>query len=396
MFMPAPFDLLIPRRVVYGWGRREELGTLAASLGRRVLLIDGSRTLRRSLEWTALIETLEKSGLKVESVASASAEPSIQDVDEATEIVRQLSPGPGDLVLAIGGGSALDLGKAVAAMAMNGNGRSVREFLEGIGTGAVIEHDPLPVLAVPTTAGTGSEATKNAVISCPDPACKKSLRSERMVPAIVLLDPELTVSVPAAQTASSGMDAITQLLESLVTRKAQPATDALCIAGLKLSLGTLNTAYHHPDDRVARESMCLAAFYSGVALTNSGLGLAHGVAAALGAICEIPHGLACAVMLPATLKVNVSVLKDKLKSLSPLLSTDPGWKDIPPDALAEHVIEAVETLCRELQIPSRLRDVGVLQSQLPQIAAGSQGNSLSGNPVTLSPGQLTALLEELW
>ncbi len=387
------FDLQVPRRIVFGWGKRSEVGKLGRSLGQRAFLVDGSRTLRASPFWQEILQSLSTGGVTVEEIATAGQEPSIEDVDEATATIQKLHPQAGDFVLAIGGGAALDLGKAVAAMATNSQGASVREFLEGIGSGRTIEQSPLPVLAMPTTSGTGSEATKNAVISCADPACKKSLRSDRMIPEIVLIDPELTVILPPQQTAYSGLDAVTQLLESYLSTKSQPATDALCLFGLDLALSSLRTAYKKPQDRDAREKMALAAFYSGIALANSGLGMAHGVAAALGSQCNVPHGLACAVMLPIALRTNLDEVRQRLEDLEiPTLLS----KRHEPGEEAEVGIELIEKFCADLGIPTRLRELGVTREQLPAIAAGSKGNSLSGNPRPLTETELLQILEAHW
>lgn len=393
--MPAlfDFDLLIPRRIVFGWGKRTELGKLAAGIGRRVFLVDGSRTLQKSHYWTEILSSLAAAKIEVVHVATASREPTIEDVDTAASLVRTHQPGEGDLILGIGGGAALDLAKAVAAMVTNGDGVSVREYLEGIGTGRTLTVAPLPVIAMPTTSGTGSEATKNAVISCDDPPCKKSLRSDRMVPDIVLIDPELTVPLSPQQTAYSGLDAITQLLESYVSRKSQPATEMVCLFGLDLALPAIRTAFKKPTDQDAREKMALASFYSGIALANSGLGMAHGVAAPLGSVCHVPHGLACAVMLPVALRTNLDEIREKFEDLDLAHLLSNKHTDLED---AEVVIELIENLCRDLKIPARLRDIGVTQEQIPALVAGSRGNSMSGNPVELTDAQLQSILEVNW
>ncbi|HWL07245.1 MAG TPA: iron-containing alcohol dehydrogenase [Planctomicrobium sp.] len=393
--MPSlEFDLLIPRRIVFGWGKRLELGKLAAGIGRRAFLVDGSKTLRASPYWKQILDSLSQSGITVEEIGTTHQEPSIEDVDNAAARVRKLNPGPDDFVLGIGGGAALDLAKAVAAMVTNTKeGESVRDFLEGIGTGRTLEQNPLPVLAVPTTSGTGSEATKNSVISCSNPPCKKSLRSDRMVPEAVLIDPELTVPLSPEQTAYSGLDAVTQLLESYTSKKSQDATDALCLFGIDLALSSLRTACRKPNDREAREKMALASFYSGIALANSGLGMAHGVAAALGSLCNVPHGLACAVMLPIALRTNLEEIRSKLEDLElPTILS----KRYEPGEEAEVGIELIEKLCRELKIPTKLRELNIKQEQLPEIAKGSRGNSMSGNPRDLSDSELLQILEANW
>jgi alcohol dehydrogenase class IV len=396
MFLPKRilmnFNLLLPRKIVCGWGRRSELGTLAAQMGKRAFLVDGSRSLRASPLWDEMLESLRAAGIETIPVATATREPAIEDVDQATRMIREASPGDEDFVLGIGGGAALDLAKALSAMATNRHGESVRDFLEGVGRGLTLRDDPLPMLAVPTTAGTGTEATKNAVISVADPPCKKSLRSEKMVPHTVLIDAELTVSLPPRQTACSGMDAITQLIESFITHRTTPVTEALCREGLKLALPHLPRACRDGTDRPAREAMAVAALLSGVTLANSGLGMAHGVAAALGAIRDVPHGLACAVMLPVAMQVNRSVAEEKLAVIGTILEGDGLMLD---DAVAA-ALNGIERLCEEVGIPKRLREIGVIRDQIPAIVAGSRGNSMNGNPRELSDDELTAILEERW
>ncbi|WP_437202201.1 iron-containing alcohol dehydrogenase [Planctomicrobium sp. SH664] len=383
------FNLLLPRQVTFGWGRRVELGTLARGLGSRVFLVDGSNTLRKSPVWGEILSSLSSQNLAVEHLCTVTCEPTIADVDATTRDILRFQPASGDLVLAIGGGAALDLAKAVAAMATNSQGGSVRDYLEGVGTGRTLTADPLPVLAVPTTAGTGSEATRNAVISCHEPPCKKSLRSNLMLPSAILIDPELTVSLSPRQTASSGLDAITQLIESFLSRRAQPFTDALCLTGLDGAMSALETACRDPGNRAARETMAYAAFLSGIALANSGLGFAHGVAAALGALCNVPHGLACATLLPIAMRQNLQVANARLRRLAPLLTGN-------LTASAEQGIAAVDSLLDNLSVPRRLRDLGVHHSQLLEIATGSRGNSLSGNPRDFTDAELLSILEAHW
>ncbi|HEY1065247.1 MAG TPA: iron-containing alcohol dehydrogenase, partial [Pirellulales bacterium] len=241
--------------------------------------------------------------------------------------------------------------------------------------------------------GTGSEATKNSVISSREPAFKKSLRSDRMVPRVVLIDPYLTTFAPANVTAWSGLDAITQLIESFLSKKAAPIPQALALEGLAKAVPSLLPAIRDPQCRWARENLAHAAYLSGLALANSGLGLAHGVAAALGAVCGTPHGLACAVMLPVALRFNRETKLAELAKLAPVVV---GPREYSSNAeAADAVIEAVENLCRDARIPRSLSELGVKPSQLDALVEGSQGNSLSGNPRAISPSELRDLLEKL-
>jgi alcohol dehydrogenase class IV len=386
------FDLLVPARTIFGWGRRIEAGQLACTLGNRAFLVSGSRSLERSDEFAQIAESLQRAGVTVVRLATISREPLVSDVDDCVERLLQSHPATGDLVIGLGGGSAIDLAKAVAAMATNRHGKSVKDFLEGVGSGLKIESPPLPVLAIPTTAGTGSEATKNSVISSNDPPFKKSLRSELMVPRIVLIDPELTVNLPAKVTAQTGMDAITQLIESYLSKRAQPIPQALAESGLRLALRSIEAAVAEGANREARESMACAAYLSGIALANSGLGMAHGVAAALGIHCHVSHGLACAVMLPPALRINRDARLKEIARLSSLESDDRSQDD---GEAADRFIARIEELTKRIGIPSRLSEIGVKPDQITAIVKGSRGNSMDGNPREVSDRELSTLLESM-
>ena len=386
------YDFFAPAQIVFGWGRRSELGKLAVQLGRRVFLISGSRTLQRSGVIDAAVRTLEEKGLTVQPFAVPSHEPEVVDVDSLVADLLRHNPSTDDVVVAIGGGSTIDLAKAAAAIARNRHGSTVVDFLEGVGKGLQITERPLNVIAVPTTAGTGTEVTKNAVISSYQPAFKKSLRSDWMIPRIVLVDPELTVSLSREITAYTGMDAITQLIESYISRRAAPIPRALALSGLKLAIPALPLVVRQPTSREGREAMSHAALLSGLALANSGLGLAHGVAAALGVTCRVPHGLACATMLPTALRVNRSVREQDLANLE--REFDPRSESNAD--LADGFLRRIEALCQEIGIPSRLRDLGVTIDQLPELVKGSRGNSMSGNPRDVSDDELFKLLRDLW
>jgi alcohol dehydrogenase class IV len=276
-------------------------------------------------------------------------------------------------------------------MAVNSAGDGVRDYLEGVGKGLQLDVPPLPILAVPTTAGTGTEATRNAVISSTSPPFKKSLRSERLVPRIALVDPELTVSNPPSVTANSGMDAVTQLLESYFSRKAQPIPQALALSGLEGVVPALREAHRNRESRSAREKLAMAAMLSGMALANSGLGLAHGVASALGCHLGTPHGLACAVLLPIALRVNATVCLALFPQLSgPIL----GRSIADPEAARDAILAEIDALGRDLAIPRRLSEIGVRKEQIPTLVQASRGSSMSGNPRDLSDDELAAILEE--
>ena len=401
--MLTPYDFFAPNRIVFGWGRRTEIGTIARSLGTRAFVVGGSRTLDGNGTLDELSRLMVSAGVAVERLVTQTREPEVADVDATVARLRATGVRDGDLVVAVGGGSAIDLAKAVAALATNTHGEGVQDFLEGVGRGLKIERPPLPLLAVPTTAGTGTEATKNAVISSFDPPFKKSLRSDLMVPKAVLVDPELTLSLPRDVTAHTGMDAITQLIESLISRRAKPIPRALCWQGLELALPAMFELSRDLGHRAAREAMSHAAMLSGIALANSGLGFAHGVAAALGVHAKVPHGLACAVMLPAALDLNREVALSDLAELGRLsanwLRSEP---DLPSydvnstsDVAASHFLAVIRALNDKLEVPQRLTELSVRRDQLAALVKGSRGNSMDGNPRDVSDDELHATLERM-
>jgi len=387
------YDFTAPRKIVFGWGRRREAGTLARALGRRVFVVSGLPEAVGQPVLEQLSDILRREGIEIAQVATIDHEPEVADVDHTAEQLRRLQAGPGDMMLGIGGGAAIDLAKAGAAMATNTESPTVRDYLEGVGRGLVLREAPLPVMAMPTTAGTGAEATRNAVISSYDPPFKKSLRDERIQPQVALVDPELSVSVPPEVTAASGMDAITQLIESYISRKTRPIPQALAVQGLKLAVPALADAVEDGACRPARERMAHAALLSGLALANAGLGLAHGVAPALGIHCRVPHGLACAVMLPVALRVNREVRRSELSRLAHSLF--PRVSARKPDEAIDVLIAEIEALCRRVGVPERLSALGVRRDQIPALVAGSRGSSMKGNPRELTDKELAGLLEEM-
>lgn len=395
------YSLSLPRQIVFGWDSRTQLGKLAGVIAQRVWLVTGGSSLEQTGVLQELLESLAAAGISVTRIGRALREPTIEDVDAVSAELQQHGAGPGDAILAVGGGSVIDLAKAAAGMATNARGRSVREFLEGVGTGACLEADPLPLIALPTTAGTGTEATRNAVISVANPPCKKSLRDPRLVPALAIIDPALTVSCRPEVTAHSGMDAITQLIESYLSCKANPFTRGLCLTGLSNLQHAIRTAVRHPADIPARTALAQGALYSGMALANSGLGFAHGVAAALGAEAGVPHGLACAVLLPIALRVNCGHLPgsqaEERDRAARLISSFTGGDSLSTgDCDLAVLAELIEELNAELGIPARLRELGVRREMLPQLAAGSLGNSMNGNPRRLNSGEILQVLEDNW
>lgn len=403
-------DLIVPSRIVFGSGERTRVGALASELASTAIVIDGRNDGAHTL-WSLddVRSLLAASGVEVVAFERITREPRVADVDAITSRYRaasEESPRPSLVVIGLGGGSAIDVAKAVAAMLPQTRTAppSVKAFLEGVGTGATLQAAPFPVLAMPTTAGTGAEATRNAVLSSsPSDATpfKKSLRDDRLMPRVVLIDPELTLSCPREVTASSGLDALTQLIESCVTRRSQVATRLLATRGCALAVRALTQLVDHPSDLAAREAMAEAAFLSGICLTNAGLGMAHGVAPALGMHAGVAHGVACAMLLATSIRTNASVAAHDYATLAHALAGTSGVDSphtvFPTDTEAvAFLIETVETLTARWQILPRLRDVGVTRDQIPAIVADSFGSSMKGNPRELTPDTLTPLLEKNW
>ena len=387
------FELTFPRQVVFGSGRVAELGGLIAAFAQRAFVLTGSRALERTGQLGRILERLTEAGVVAVVIDCQTREPQVEDVNRCAERIAGHGPGAGDCLLAVGGGSAIDLAKGVAARLAHPEAGDIVEFLEGVGTGRRLTRETLPLVAVPTTAGTGAEATRNAVLSSLSPPFKKSLRSEKLLPRLVVVDPELTLWLPATVTATTGLDAITQLVESYVSCRATPITRSLVATGLPGAVPALSRAYREPGHLPSRETLARAALLSGMALANYGLGLAHGVAAALGIEAGVPHGLACAVLLPVAMRFNRPHRSEDFAQLGEWLS---GRGHESPSAAAEAGVQAVESLLSELGIPRRLRELGVARERLPELARQSRGNSLSGNPVPVEPDVLLRVLEEVW
>ena len=387
------YELTLPHKIVFGVGKRHEIGNIVRSFGLRAILITGSKTLEKLGFIRQLIADLEQAGVSILTTETISHEPETQDVDRLVSRLRGAFL-PGDFVVSFGGGSAIDLGKAVAALLPQQENAPVIDYLEGVGCGLKLKQPPLPNIAIPTTAGTGAEATKNAVIASYDPPFKKSLRHDKMIPQAILIDPELTLHCPRKITAESGLDAVTQLLESYVCRKHQPFTDALIEQCFPKTIVALETLLSTPENLEARCAMAHGAMLSGIALANSGLGMAHGIAPALGTHCRMSHGEACALMLPITLRTNAEVCAERYAKLSHLLfSFDSTVSD---ETATERLIDRVEHLCRNFGLPIHLSDCGIDATSIPAITHDSQGNSMSGNPKELSKSEIEKILQTIY
>lgn len=375
-----PFEFATATRIVFGRGTVRQLPQIAQSQGQRVLVVTGRDTSRIS----PVLHSLESTGLTV-TTFSIHSEPTLDEVRRGAEVARESQA---QVVIGIGGGSAVDAGKAIAALARQP--QDVLYYLEVVGQGHPLDAAPLPYIAVPTTAGTGAEVTRNAVISSPEHGVKASLRHASMLPAVALVDAELARDCPPHITAASGMDALTQCLEAYVSSRAQPMTDALCLAGIQRAVRSLEEAVTDGSDLDAREDMALAAMFSGIALANAGLGAVHGFAAPIGGSFRAPHGAVCAILLAHVWTANLAAITNadthqRFQTAARLLTGDPA-------ATAESALPWLRDLTARMHIHG-LSTYGIRESHLEDIATkAAQASSMKGNPVTLPHETLVAIL----
>ena len=378
------FEFSTTGRIVFGNGTIKELPDYANLLGKNSLIVCGKITGRID----SILDSLNSAGIKT-AVFSVSTEPTIPLVLQGIHEARSKGC---DLVIGIGGGSVIDAGKAISAMMTNSG--ELTEYLEVIGQGKSITKVPAPYIAVTTTSGTGAEVTCNAVLASPEHKVKVSMRSPLMYPRIAVVDPELTYSMPPAITASTGLDALTQLIEAFVSNRANPLTDGICIEGLKRGSRSIYIAYTS-GDKSAREEMCIASLFSGLALANAKLGAVHGLAAPLGGMLSAPHGIICARLLPFVIGMNVDVLIRKDPSSDSLKRFDTVAKILTRDANAS-AIDAVKwtrNICIEMKI-APLKELGLKESHIPEIVKqAKKSSSTKGNPVELTDEQLAQILQ---
>ncbi len=379
------FEFATAGRISFGAGVLREAGELATGLGRRALVVSG----RSSGGRQALLDLLGGKGITVTTFV-VTGEPTVDVVREGVRLGCEQGC---EFVAAIGGGSPLDTGKAIAAMLANPG--DITDYLEVVGAGKRLANPSLPVIAIPTTAGTGTEVTRNAVIGSPDKHVKVSLRNPYLLPRFALVDPELTYSLPPQPTAYSGMDALVQLIEPYLSPRSNSLTDGICREGIKRVARSLLRAYQHGNDGAAREDMCLASLFGGLALANASLGAVHGFASVIGGLTGAPHGAICARLLAPGMKLNGNALKERapgspalerLDEISAILTDNPR-------ASLDDGINWVETLCADLHIPT-LADLGLREQDIPRVAEGSLAtSSMKANPIQLKTDELAACLQ---
>jgi alcohol dehydrogenase class IV len=378
------FEFASAARIVFGEGAVREVAPAAAAMGRRALVVTGASRERAA----PLIAALKAAGVACVSLAVA-GEPTVELVRDGARFARAEGC---DLVVAMGGGSALDAGKALAALMANSG--DPLDYLEVVGRGQPLERTPAPSIAVPTTAGTGSEVTRNAVLASPGHRVKASLRSAAMLPHLAVVDPELTWDLPPAVTASTGLDALTQLIEPYVSTRANAMTDLYCVEGMRCAAAALPRVYADGHDREARRDMAWASLLGGLALANAGLGAVHGFAAPVGGMFPAPHGAVCAAVLPHAMDVNVRALRQRAAGSDALRRYGEVARFLTgnPLATAEDAVRWTADICRRLAIPP-LRTYGVRPEDFAVLVEkAAKASSMKTNPIALTPEELAEII----
>ena len=378
------FEFATATRIIFGAGKLNELGTQIEGRVERLLLVCG-----RSSDAIPRVRKILSAQEIPFTEFQVLGEPTVEVLRHGVKVARDC-----DTVISLGGGSVLDTGKAIAALVTNPG--DVFDYLEVVGKGQPLVHSSLPYIAIPTTAGTGSEVTRNAVIESTEQKVKVSLRSPSMLPRIALVDPELTYSLPPAITATSGLDALTQLIEPFVSVKANPMTDAICREGMRHAARSLRPAYENGADKEAREGMALASLFGGLALANAALGAVHGFAGPLGGVLHASHGALCARLLPFVMGANLKALEmrhpehpamARYIEIAQILTGD-------KNATAHDGVKWTLELVNDLKIPT-LSTYRMGEEDFQEaVEKTMKANSFRGNPIVLNEAELRGILEK--
>jgi len=378
------FEFATATRIVFGPGRVNEAGAIAREFGGRALIVTGRDAQRAG----RLQASLQSAGVSATTI-SVPGEPELATVEQGVTLARAEHC---ELVIGFGGGSAIDAAKAIAAMLTNDGG--LLDYVEIIGRGKPLTKPSAPFIAIPTTAGTGAEVTRNAVLASPEHQVKVSLRSPLMLARVAIVDPELTYDLPPALTASTGMDALTQLIEPFVCSRANPMTDGLCIEGLRRAARSLRIAFTKGTDKDAREDMAVASLFGGLALANAGLGAVHGFAGPIGGSFPAPHGAICAALLPHVMAMNLRALRQRDPRGSGLYRYEEAARWLAGDmkAKADDGLKWVRALVLDLKVP-RLASFGIQREHFADLVAkAAKSSSMKANPIVLTPEELVEIL----
>lgn len=378
------FEFATAQRILFGEDTLDEVGTIARGFGRRAVVVIGSKPERMR----RLLSLLDAAGMET-TLISIRGEPTVEIAAAGVEIAREFAA---EVVVAAGGGSVIDAAKAIAALTTNPG--DIFDYLEVIGGARPLLNASLPVIAIPTTAGTGSEVTRNAVLASPKHRVKVSVRSATMLPRVALVDPVLTYTVPPDVTAYTGLDALTQLIEPFVSIRANPMTDALCRDGMHYAARSLQRAVLHGNDADARRNMAFASLCGGIALANAGLGAVHGFAGPFGGMYDAPHGAICAVLLPEVCAANIQALRKRapnriaMRRYAELATILTGS----PEATIEDALAWLRSLVSAFDIPP-LSYYGFGQADAPTLIAKARvASSMKANPLVLLEDELAAIL----
>jgi len=377
------FQFATAANVLFGPGLARSAVGIARNFGERALFVTGR-------DWTRAEFLIDAFGRSETAVFSVPGEPLVETINDGVALARSRKC---DIVIGIGGGSALDAGKAIAVMLTNPG--AVIDYLEIIGGGKTLGNPPAPFIAIPTTAGTGSEVTRNAVLTSPEHRLKVSLRSAKMLPKFAVVDPELTYDLPPAITASTGLDALTQVIEPYVSCRANPMTDSICVEGMRRAGRSLRAVFQDGSRHEAREDMCVASLFGGMALANAGLGAVHGFAGVIGGMFNAPHGAICAALLPHVMEANIRALRERAPENQALSRYDAmgGLFCGGANAKAYEGVEWVRELVTDLKIPP-LKTYGLQERDTPEvIEKAAKASSMKGNPIELKPDELRWILE---
>jgi alcohol dehydrogenase class IV len=378
------FEFATATKIVFGAGMAKDAGKIAGEFGKRALVVAGRDAGRAE----RLLAILSASGVAAATFA-VTGEPEISTIENGVALAKK---GNCDLIIGFGGGSVIDAGKAIAAMLTNEG--ELPDYLEIIGRGRALVKRSAPFIAMPTTAGTGSEVTRNAVLSSPEHKVKVSLRSPLMLARAAIVDPELTYGLPPALTASTGLDALTQLIEPFVSSRANPMTDGVCVEGIRRAARSLRTAFRDGRDKSAREDMAVASLFGGLALANAGLGAVHGFAGPIGGMFPAPHGAVCAALLPHVMATNIHALRQRAAGSDALRRYDEvaRWLTGKTGAAADDGVDWVRQLAGDLQIKP-LGNFGVRDEHIADLAAkAANASSMKANPIPLAPEELAETL----
>jgi alcohol dehydrogenase class IV len=379
------FEFATAGRIIFGSGTSEDFGTLLTEFGKRALIVRGSDPARTR----SLLAGIEAANIDY-SCFEVRGEPTVEQVAEGVSQARRAEA---NLVIGIGGGSVIDSAKAIAGLATNSG--AILDYLEVIGKGKQLSVPGLPCVAIPTTSGTGAEVTRNSVLASPEHKVKVSLRSPYLLPVLAIVDPKLTLDLPPSVTASTGLDALTQVIEPYVSIRANPVTDGFCIEGMRRVGRSLQRAFEQGQDLQAREDMALASLFGGLSLANAGLGAVHGFAAPIGGMFHAPHGAVCAALLPRVMEVNLRALRARLADGEALRRYDSVAAILTGSekAIAADGIHWISELCKALQIHG-LRTYGISEVDIPELVEkAAKASSMKANPIVLTRDELTEALQ---